>query len=265
MFIENKYTRWYNNIIDAARLRVLADTYTEKHHIIPRCLGGTNSHDNLVTLTAREHFVCHLLLTKMTIGKNRYKMSKALTMIMSIRRIGERTTYIINGHWYARARILAHKVRADYWTDDKRAAQSIRTANYFATIDKTTDKYKQRGNGAHEYNLHKTWTEKAIASRLENCLKNAAKRKGTKNPEQSIRMTGTIQSVEANVKRSIALKGRKTSSGTLGHKFSEETKQKMSESQKNQPIQVCPHCNKSIRGGAYNRWHGDKCTLNSLL
>jgi len=38
--------------------------YFEKHHIIPKCLGGLNSTDNIVKLTPREHFVAHQLLVK---------------------------------------------------------------------------------------------------------------------------------------------------------------------------------------------------------
>ena len=37
--------------------------YYEHHHIIPKCLGGTNDNTNLVLLTAREHYVCHKILT----------------------------------------------------------------------------------------------------------------------------------------------------------------------------------------------------------
>lgn len=66
MYLPNKYTKWYNQIIAQAQHRILpADVYVEIHHIIPRSLGGTDTKDNLVVLTAREHFVCHLLLTKM--------------------------------------------------------------------------------------------------------------------------------------------------------------------------------------------------------
>lgn len=61
-----------------AQLRTLSkDTYTEKHHIIPRSIGGNDSAANLVRLTAREHFICHLLLTKMTIGLQRRSMAFA--------------------------------------------------------------------------------------------------------------------------------------------------------------------------------------------
>lgn len=38
--------------------------YVEKHHIIPKSEGGDNSSDNLVNLTAREHFIAHLLLAR---------------------------------------------------------------------------------------------------------------------------------------------------------------------------------------------------------
>lgn len=38
--------------------------YSESHHIIPRCMGGDDSDNNLTTLTAKEHYIAHLLLTK---------------------------------------------------------------------------------------------------------------------------------------------------------------------------------------------------------
>jgi len=37
--------------------------YYEKHHIIPKCLGGLDDKDNLILLTSKEHYVCHKLLT----------------------------------------------------------------------------------------------------------------------------------------------------------------------------------------------------------
>jgi hypothetical protein len=38
--------------------------YYERHHIIPKCMGGDDTHDNLVLLSAREHFLVHWLLAK---------------------------------------------------------------------------------------------------------------------------------------------------------------------------------------------------------
>ena len=57
------YKTVYNQIIEY-RKNILPVGYAEKHHIIPKCMGGSNSKDNLVYLTAREHYICHKLLTK---------------------------------------------------------------------------------------------------------------------------------------------------------------------------------------------------------
>lgn len=80
MYLDNKYTKWYKSIISKAQTRAL-DSYTEKHHIIPRSLGGTNLPDNLVKLTGREHFICHWLLMKMVTGPAREKMIYAFRMM----------------------------------------------------------------------------------------------------------------------------------------------------------------------------------------
>lgn len=64
MYLQNKYARWYYSIIENAVSRTL-ESKCEVHHIVPRCLGGNDSADNLVKLTPKEHFLCHYLLTKM--------------------------------------------------------------------------------------------------------------------------------------------------------------------------------------------------------
>ena len=50
-------------MIERARNRVI-DGYVERHHIIPRSLGGTDDPSNIVALTAREHLVAHMLLPR---------------------------------------------------------------------------------------------------------------------------------------------------------------------------------------------------------
>ncbi len=51
--------------------------YFEKHHIFPKSLGGIDNEENLVKLTAREHFICHWLLVKM-FNKGTNKRNKML-------------------------------------------------------------------------------------------------------------------------------------------------------------------------------------------
>ena len=89
MYLQNKYTRIYFMIIDRAKSRNI-DSYTESHHIIPKSLGGSNDKSNLVRLTAREHFICHLLLVKMTTGESKRKMSYALWALAKMDKTGNR-------------------------------------------------------------------------------------------------------------------------------------------------------------------------------
>ena len=58
------YTLIYNALVSRASAREESKDY-EKHHIVPRCMGGSNDSDNLCNLTPREHFIAHQLLTKM--------------------------------------------------------------------------------------------------------------------------------------------------------------------------------------------------------
>ena len=76
----NKYYTWvYNSTINKAIVRNFGKAHgRERHHIIPRSLGGTNTKSNLVYLTCREHFLCHWLLLKITTGENYHKMLYAL-------------------------------------------------------------------------------------------------------------------------------------------------------------------------------------------
>jgi hypothetical protein len=58
------YSAHYDRLIYRARIRVLTG-YRERHHVIPRCIGGGNEKENIVELTAEEHFLAHQLLSKM--------------------------------------------------------------------------------------------------------------------------------------------------------------------------------------------------------
>lgn len=75
--VNSKYKRWYDQIIERAKNRAL-DDYKERHHILPRCLGGLDDEGNLVDLTYREHFLVHWLLTKIYSGNEQRRMIWAL-------------------------------------------------------------------------------------------------------------------------------------------------------------------------------------------
>lgn len=58
------YQNIYNLLVKKAQNRMETVGYTEKHHIIPRTLGGSDDASNIVVFTGREHFIAHLLLAK---------------------------------------------------------------------------------------------------------------------------------------------------------------------------------------------------------
>lgn len=120
IFIENKYSRIYYNLISKAKSRILADdVLTEIHHVIPRSFyktkkgwidGNPDELSNLVTLTYREHYLAHLLLVRMETVEHwtiaRSKMICAL-MRMSGGKSNQRK-YQISSHAYEEARKLMH-------------------------------------------------------------------------------------------------------------------------------------------------------------
>jgi hypothetical protein len=67
------YLSIYNSIMQQARNRTLEYGF-ERHHVIPKSLGGANNLSNLVQLTLREHFVAHKLLTRIHTGTAQKKM-----------------------------------------------------------------------------------------------------------------------------------------------------------------------------------------------
>ena len=74
------YQLHYNKLIDRAKHRVL-EGYSEKHHIVPKCMGGSDEQNNLVSLTPEEHYVAHQLLIK--IFPNNSKLINAAIMMIS--------------------------------------------------------------------------------------------------------------------------------------------------------------------------------------
>lgn len=72
------YEKIYNNIIEKARNRKLDENvYVERHHIVPKSLGGSDNSSNIVALTAKEHYICHHLLYKYKKGSDKFKMAHA--------------------------------------------------------------------------------------------------------------------------------------------------------------------------------------------
>lgn len=123
--LRNKYSRWYFALVDRALDREwtkkTAPCYVEGHHIVPRSISGDMmGTGDIVQLTAREHFITHLLLPKMLLGKDKQKMQLALHRI---------TTG--NNKNYCKSSYLYEVVRKQHAT-----AASRRSIQYWASLTK---------------------------------------------------------------------------------------------------------------------------------
>jgi len=139
IFLNNKYTRIYYQIIDRAKSRPKPNHYTEKHHIIPKCkpFCGLNISKNLVFLTFREHFICHHLLMKMVRGKFKSKMYWAFTR-MGMKRKNQKRS--INARMYERIKISNRHLHSgrNHWNYGKNTSEEVKKK-----ISKTSKERKQ--------------------------------------------------------------------------------------------------------------------------
>ena len=245
----NKYTHWYNAIIENARTRTITG-YKETHHILPRSLGGTDDTDNLVDLTAREHFVCHWLLVKIHTGEARHKMVYALN---GMKRNGK---------------------------DNQRYETPI-TSRVYENLKKEFGKvHSETMKGRTAHNKGKPMSEEQKAKIRATKAANPYKPTSDVVAQRVLKQIGQKRSKETKLKMSLAAKGK-----TKGP-MSEEIKQKISDTTKGKPKSLectlkktetlkqlaaegkhhsmvrvqCPHCAKEVTKLVYGRLHGDRCS-----
>lgn len=142
LFLNNKYNKWYDSITTRAKNRVL-NGYFEKHHIIPKSMGGNNTTDNVVKLTAKEHFICHLLLIKMTVGEQKKKMIWAVQRF--INRNKGQNCVSVTSRKYAYIRELYvqnHPMKEKSVSDKVKNTQIAKYGNYAFATEKAFNKKK---------------------------------------------------------------------------------------------------------------------------
>lgn len=97
------YEHIYSNFIAKCKLQSITG-YSEIHHIIPRSCNGTDSPDNLVNLTIRQHIFAHKLLYKMGANAQIYSVL-AFYQDANPNRIAYRQKYKL-AKWVRRAAVL---------------------------------------------------------------------------------------------------------------------------------------------------------------
>ena len=203
--------------------------YYEKHHIIPKCLGGLNNKENLVLLTAREHFLIHWLLHRIypedsRIGFAFFRTSFSVTNNRNIK-ISSRTY------------------------------KELKEANAKSTSQIHLGRIKSK---EEIEKIRKTLTGiKHSQQRRDNLSKG---RKGIPMPEEgkrklSIYNTGKTLSKEHCAKISMSNKGRKMSD-----------EQKLNKSLKMTGVKLkkihCDKCNRDL--GGQSAFNNHKCQIKNI-
>lgn len=219
----NKYSRWYNQIVKNAQNRV-TEGYTERHHIQPRSLGGTDDKSNLVDLTAREHFICHWLLTKMYAGEARGKMINAL--------------YLMQGKNQHQDRYINSKVYANLREEYSQYISNLNKGRVQPLAENVKQKAAQIGRKRSPFS--EEWKAKMSAAKLgENNNRFGVEVSEDTRRKIGDKIRGRKQTDEEKARRAEANKG------------------------KVKPKKLCPHCNQMIAVNTYTRWHGVNCKSKS--
>jgi 5-methylcytosine-specific restriction endonuclease McrA len=238
-FIENKYHNIYYSLINRAKSRTLPkETYIEKHHIVPKSLGGDNSTENIVSLTAREHFICHWLLIKITAGKERRSMCYALSL-MRTHHTNKRYNTPISSRVF-------EKIRSEL-------VVSIETKQKISNTLKGKKKPEGFGKKISKAlkgrpSIHKGKTQpKEVKEKIR--LSNIGKNKGNTAWNKGKSHPCSPQTAE------------KIAMANTGKTFSEEHKSKISAAlKKPKPKFTCVNCGKLIGGAGNYKRHSLLCT-----
>lgn len=199
--------------------------YYERHHIIPKCIGGTDNKSNLVLLTAKEHYVAHKLLCEIYPLDN--SLRTALWLFCNGYDNKSRRAYKVSSYEYDRIKQEISLIASER-SKARKGKYSLETRN----------KISQSNKG-------KVFTEEHKKNLSEACIGRKPWNTGKRHSEETKRKIAASQlgvplgPMKADHKKKIgdALRG------------------------KPKPRSICPHCGLEASINRLNAFHNDKCKL----
>ena len=173
--MEQTYNEFIQEILDTRGRFGITEGYKERHHIIPRCIGGSNNKDNLIDLYAKEHFIAHMLLAKE--NPTNEHLVYAWHMMCTCSK-GDNERYEVTPDEYEEAKIhwiQFHRINSStsstgrkWFTDGVNEVFSFECPNGWhegrkESLKEITGKYKS-GN---KYNVGKHWYNNGIVNVCE--------------------------------------------------------------------------------------------------
>ena len=224
--VNNHYYARYIKLIEWAKFNPPSGM-VEKHHIVPRSMGGSNKKENLVALSPRVHFIAHWLLWKA------YKNGKMANAFWTMKLCNGRR---LNSKSYEQARFVAIKYVAST-KKGKKISEATKLKMSLASKGKTrppevVEKIRQKQIGQKRTDeakakMSKTHIGKKLSHETRAKMSAAKKGKPPNNTGKVYKMKepmplelrlklgeqrrGRVMSEESSQKKSLAMKGRSLS------------------------------------------------------
>jgi len=287
------YMKHYNSLITKALRRELPNhVYTEKHHILPHCMGGSDTTENLVHLTFREHFIAHHLLWRAYRNRGLAAAFTAMSMKSHCTAHRQRlTSRQFESIKTARREVAIGRKMSEESKAKRKNTYACRPPEWHKAVRdniragrlryiaqnpprKCTDAQKRMYSEAAKLR-ESTIPEEVKAARTETMSR--TKRTPENRALSSERFKAIARNRSDEEKAAIEAKRRAAWSQKSREEIAEihkritatknsrsesekkETRRKRREAQLAVPKKTCPHCGKQARIPMFSRWHGDKC------
>lgn len=195
------YRRIYDELITKAKQlnrEKGKGEYFERHHIIPRSLGGLNRKDNLVLLTAKEHYLAHMLLVEFY-EEGSYawqKMVFAASMFLGSSKKHKRGS--ISGRTYQRIRAAMSRSKKGIPKSEevKAKIRETKAKNPYLVTEEERQRRSTRMKGERNPMYGKTHTEEVRARLRESRIGKKNLATSESNRRRAGKKTKTTRAIE---------------------------------------------------------------------
>lgn len=188
------YERIYNQLCERSLTRKWQRFTYEKHHIIPKSLGGSDAKSNLAILTPREHALAHLLLVRFLTGEHKAKMVYALKTMIGYRnsnrqQLSTRQYDVLRNAYQTQAQCPEYKAMksanaAKQWTPERRAKQAEITKKQWVTGPKRESFSSEEYRAKKAKQTAERWQDPEFAAKQSDWAK-AQWQDPTKRPDKN--------------------------------------------------------------------------------
>lgn len=224
------YSKIYNELITDAVQNPKLDVYKETHHIIPKCLGGSDLPENLVRLTARQHYLAHWLLYKI------HRTSSLVHAWHNMSRVGKgQQDRTVNSHLFEYCKKERRKKMSEQY--------SGKGNNFYGKTH--NEETKRRLSEIHSGKMYKT------DEQIKDWVESVAKKPKTKEHREKISRKGLVMLQHIRTKEIVRVPytdDRLHSDEWVNpRKITPEAKYK------------CMYCDVVTTASNLKRWHNDNC------